>query len=165
MTDLHVIKDRKKFQEDRIPHLREEFDLKQIVVEENTSDYRGVVSLSPIDFSAKCGHHQVSIHGKVYFAYVPHRYIIGLSQIARIVEHFLNITTEVIQEEATKQIVDYFEQKLAPSGVWVVVKAVHECMTARGVRQRNCKTVTSEIRGTFWQQDLRDEVLGLWKLD
>jgi GTP cyclohydrolase I len=164
MVRLKIIKNRKKFQKERVPQIGEEFKLTKVVVEENTFNYQGVVALAPIEFSAKCEHHLVSIHGNVYFAYVPGRYIVGLSQIARIIESFLNVTTEIIQEEVTKKIADYFEKKLQPQGLWIVIKAKHECMTARGVRQRNCLTTTSEIRGVFWQQDLRQEVMSLWKL-
>lgn len=165
LPPLEIIKDRKEFQKNRVPQLAEEFKLKKVVVEENTCEYNGVVAIAPIDFSTKCAHHDVAIIGKVFFAYIPGQYIIGLSQIPRIIEHFLNITQEIIQEEATKNLADYFEQ-LKPLGLWIVVKARHECMCSRGVRQRNALTTTSDMRGVFHTDvALRNETLNLWKLE
>lgn len=162
---LEIIEDRKEFQKNRVPQLAEEFELKKVVVEKNTCNYPGVVAIEPIDFSAKCEHHVVGIHGKAFFAYLPGPYLIGLSQVARIIEAFLNVTQEIIQEEATLEIVNYFEQILKPKGLWLVIKARHECMSARGVRQRNSLTTTSVMRGVFHTDHaLRDEVFKLWSL-
>jgi len=118
-----------------------------------------------MDFSAKCEHHLVSINGKVFFAYIPIKYLIGLSQVARVMEYYMNVSQEIIQEEATKEIADMLNEILKPEGLWVVVKAKHECMSARGVRQRNTLTTTSELRGVFHTDvALRNETLKLWEL-
>ena len=162
---IEVIDDRKKFQETRIPQIAGEFDLKKVVVEPNNIRYGGVVAIGPLDWSAKCGHHGVGIHGEAYFAYIPDKKIIGLSMSARILEYFANVTKEILQEEVNMQIVDFYYKTIKPKGVWLVMKAVHECMTARGVKQRNALTTTSDMRGVFHKDSaLRDEVLKLWKL-
>jgi len=49
----------------------------------------------------------------------------------------------------TAQIADCITQVLRPRGVGVVVDAVHECMTTRGVHKRGVSMVTSRMTGTF----------------
>jgi GTP cyclohydrolase I len=160
-----VIENRQEFQNNRVPQICEEFDLKKVVVEPNRFNYDGVITIAPIEFSAKCGHHLVGIHGKAYFAYIPDKQIIGLSMSARIIEYFLNVTKEILQEEANKQIVDFFQEKLKPKGVWLILNATHECMSARGVRQRSSRTSTSDMRGVFHTDfALRDETKYLWEI-
>lgn len=168
MTDkipLKVIKDRSKFSKQRVKQIPNEFKLKRIVVEENKIKYRGIITLNPIEFSSKCEHHQVGIHGEIYFAYVPNEYLVGLSHIAKICEKFLNVSNGILQEEATKRIVEYFYNKIKPAGVWVVIKAKHECMSARGVKQRSTFTKTSWLEGSFqFNERLMNETIQLWKL-
>jgi len=161
---IQIIEDRKEFQKNRVPQIAEEFELKKVVVERNTCGYTGIVAIAPIDFSTKCEHHTVGIHGKVYFAYMPGQYLVGLSQVARIVESFLNVTQEIIQEEATVKIAQFFQKVLKPRGLWIVIKAKHECMSARGVRQRNSLTTTSVILGEFEDASIRAETIKLWEL-
>ena len=161
---IKIIKDRKEFQNNRVPEIGKEFELEKIVVEENKY-YDGVVAIEPLDFSAKCIHHLVAISGKAYFAYMPDKYVIGLSQTSRILEYFLNVTKEIIQEEANTEIVNFFDEMLKPKGVWLVLKAKHDCMCSRGVRQRNARTTTSVMRGIFHtDQALRNETIQLWRL-
>jgi len=161
---FEVIEDRREFQKNRVPQIKEEFTLKKIVIEENKMNYNGIVAIAPIDFSAKCEHHLVSIHGKCWFAYIPNKKLIGLSQVARIIEYYLNVTEEIIQEEATKVLADVFEKVLEPQGLWLIIKARHECMSSRGIRQRNALTATAEIRGRFKIPAVRDETKFLWGL-
>ena len=46
------------------------------------------------------------------------------------------------------------EDVLKPRGVGVVVDAVHECMTTRGVHKRGVSMITSQMLGTF-REDAR----------
>ena len=163
-SKLNVVNDVKKFQKKRVKEIPKEFKHNRVTCFPNKEKYNGIVLLEPIDFSAKCEHHLVSIHGRVYIAYQPSDILIGLSQIARIVETFLNPTIETIQERATKQICDKIDNLLQPQGVMVIIKAEHECMTMRGVKQRNCRTTTSEVRGVFHEQNIKSEVFELIKL-
>ena len=159
-----MITNRDEFQKNRVPQIAEEFELKKVVVEPNTIKYDGVVAIGPLEFSAKCGHHGVGIHGEAYFAYIPDKKIIGLSMSARILEHYVNVTKEILQEEVNKQVVEFYVEAIKPLGVWLVMKAVHECMTARGVKQRRALTTTSDMYGVFHKDSaLREEVLKLWK--
>jgi len=164
IPQIEIIKDRREFQNKRVPELKEEFKLEKIVVEENSFEYDGIITIEPIEFSVKCEHHIIGISGKVFFAYMPDKLVLGLSQAPRIIEYFLNITEEIIQEEVTKKIADFFEKAIKPKGLWIVIKARHDCMCARGVRQRNARATTSVIRGLFHEFDVRDETKFLWGL-
>jgi len=54
-----------------------------------------------------------------------------------------------VQEKLTAQIATCITEVLKPRGVGVVVSAVHECMTTRGVHKRNVSMVTSRMTGVF----------------
>jgi GTP cyclohydrolase I len=77
--------------------------------------------------------------------YLPGERILGLSKLARLVEHVA--TVPQVQERMTKQIADTLNAELAPRGVGVVIEAEHSCMTLRGIRARGSSTVTSTLTG------------------
>jgi len=72
---------------------------------------------------------------------------VGLSKLARLVEHFA--ARPQVQERLTKQIADCLAERLHPRGVGVVLEAEHACMTLRGVRALGASTVTSALLGTM----------------
>jgi GTP cyclohydrolase I len=161
---IELIKDVKEFQNKRIPELEDEFKLKKVVLmpNENIND---VQFARGIEFSCKCEHHLVGIKGKVWFAYLPDEYLIGISQVARVIEYLANVTVETIQERLAKQIADYLEKILKPKALWIIIEAEHFCATQRGVRQRNMKWGSSAIRGQFKDDNaLRNEVVNIWNL-
>jgi len=158
---VKVIENVEEYSKLRRRQLKEEFNLRPIVCFPNKFEYEGIVILKDMDFSTKCKHHGVSIEGRIHIAYIPNKTIIGLSQIPRLIEYYLNPTTEIIQEEVTKLIADKFEEILHPQGVFVILQANHDCMRQRGVKQRNAVCITSEIRGVFRDLDARLEVLRL----
>lgn len=161
---LKIIKNVKEFQNNRVPQLYEEFEMKKLVVMPNEG-IEDVQMARGIEFSAKCEHHTVGIKGKVWFAYLPDKYLIGLSQVPRVVEHFANVTVETIQERIAKQVADFLVKKIKPKGVWIIIDAEHFCATQRGVRQRNMRWTSSAIRGDFKKNPtLRLETIQAWQL-
>jgi GTP cyclohydrolase I len=80
-------------------------------------------------------------------AYLPKDRILGLSKLARVVEHFSRALQ--VQERMTQQIGDWLQEQLSPRGVGVVLEAEHMCMRLRGVRAPGTMTVTSALRGTI----------------
>jgi GTP cyclohydrolase I len=77
--------------------------------------------------------------------YLPGERILGLSKLARVVEHFSRRLQ--VQERLTKQIGDWLTEWLAPKGVGVVLEAEHLCMSLRGVEAAGSRTVTSSLHG------------------
>ena len=124
-------------------------------------DYQQMVIVKDIDFFSLCEHHILPFFGKVHVAYIPRRYITGLSKIPRVVDIFSHRLQ--IQERLTLQIKECIQKTLNPLGVMVVVEAQHMCMQMRGVEKQNSLTTTSDFTGVFQQVQTREEFMNLIK--
>ena len=122
-------------------------------------DYRQMVIVKDIDFYSMCEHHMLPFFGKVHVAYIPNKYIVGLSKIPRVVEVFARRLQ--VQERLTTHIKDCINDTLHPLGVMVVVEASHLCMQMRGVQKMNATTTTSDFTGAFTDIKTREEFLNL----
>ena len=122
-------------------------------------DYRQMVIVKDIDFYSMCEHHMLPFFGKVHVAYIPNRYIVGLSKIPRVVEVFARRLQ--VQERLTTQIKDCINDTIHPLGVMVVVEASHLCMQMRGVQKMTATTTTSDFTGAFTDIKTREEFLNL----
>ncbi len=114
---------------------------------EETDGYDEMVVLKDIYFASHCEHHMAPIIGKVHIAYLPHRRVVGISKLARLVEIFARRLQ--IQEKMTSQIANKLNEVMKPKGVAVVIQAVHECMTTRGIDKPGVNMVTSRMLGAF----------------
>jgi GTP cyclohydrolase I len=94
-----------------------------------------------------CEHHLLPFVGVAHVGYLPGDRILGLSKLARIVEHFS--CRPQVQERLTKQVADWLADRLQPKGVGVIVEARHTCMTQRGVLASESDAVTSTLLGTL----------------
>lgn len=120
----------------------------------------GIVCVKGIEFYSCCEHHLVPFYGTVSIAYIPRHAVVGLSKFARLVECYARRLQ--VQERLTKQIADDILRYLNPLGVMVVVEAEHMCMTMRGVQKPGTKTVTSRVKGVFFEDSTaRAEALQL----
>jgi len=124
-------------------------------------DYKQMVIVKDIDFFSLCEHHMLPFFGKVHVAYIPRKYITGLSKIPRVVDIFARRLQ--IQERMTLQIKECIQQTLNPLGVMVVIEAQHMCMQMRGVEKQNSLTTTSDFTGSFQQAKTREEFMTLIK--
>ena len=124
-------------------------------------DYKQMVIVKDIDFFSLCEHHMLPFFGKVHVAYIPRKYITGLSKIPRVVDIFARRLQ--IQERMTLQIKECIQQTLNPLGVMVVIEAQHMCMQMRGVEKQNSLTTTSDFTGSFQQAKTREEFMNLIK--
>lgn len=114
---------------------------------EEVEGYDEMVLLKGIDFISHCEHHMVPIIGKAHVAYLPKKRVIGISKLARVVDVFAHRLQ--IQEKMTAQIANTINEVLQPRGVAVVIEAVHECMTTRGVGKKDISMLTSTLLGEF----------------
>jgi GTP cyclohydrolase I len=85
--------------------------------------------------------------GVAHVGYLPRERILGLSKLARLVEHFA--AQPQTQERLTMQVAKCLDANLRPRGVGVVLEAEHTCMTQRGIRAFGATTVTSALLGTL----------------
>lgn len=93
-------------------------------------------------------------------AYVPRGRVVGISKLARVVQAFARRLQ--IQEKLTAQIANTIDAELKPKGVGVVIKAVHHCMTTRGIHKPDSSLVTSRMLGCFRDDaELRRQFLGM----
>lgn len=114
---------------------------------EETAGYEEMVILRAIPFESHCEHHLAPIVGKAWVAYVPSGKVVGLSKLARVVDAYARRLQ--IQERLTSEIAGAVQQVLQPQGVGVVIKAVHHCMSTRGVHKVGSEMVTSCMLGCF----------------
>jgi GTP cyclohydrolase IA len=114
---------------------------------EETDGYDEMVVLRDIRIESFCEHHLAPIIGKVHIAYLPHKRVVGISKLVRVVEAYAKRLQ--IQEKLTAQIANTIDEVLRPSGVAVVIEATHQCMTTRGVHKTGVSMVTSRMLGAF----------------
>jgi GTP cyclohydrolase IA len=110
-------------------------------------EYDEMVIVRDIEFYSMCEHHLLPFIGRAHVAYMPHNWVIGLSKIPRIVDMFARRLQ--VQERMTRQIADLVMELIHPSGVAVVVEAIHLCSMIRGVQKHDARMTTSTMLGTF----------------
>ena len=127
---------------------------------EETDGYDEIVLLRDIRVESHCEHHMAPIIGRAHVAYLPHRRVVGISKLARVVEAYAKRLQ--IQEKLTAQIANTINEVLQPRGVAVIIDAAHECMTTRGVHKPGVSMVTSRMLGAFRDDpNTRRELLSL----
>lgn len=125
----------------------------------NDEHYTAMVIEKDIPFYSMCSHHFVPFYGHAHVAYIPNEKIIGLSKMPRIVDFYAR--RPQLQERLTEQVAGFLSDKLSPQGVMVVVEARHLCVEMRGIKKPGAMTVTSAIRGIFFNRPVREEFLDL----
>ncbi len=114
---------------------------------EEVDGYDELIVLRDITFESHCEHHMAPIIGVAHVGYLPDKKIVGISKLARVVETFARRLQ--VQEKLTAQIAQCIESVLKPKGVGVVIDAVHQCMTTRGIHKSGVSMVTSQMLGSF----------------
>jgi GTP cyclohydrolase I len=113
----------------------------------NDERYDELVLARSIPVHSLCQHHLLPFTGVAHVGYLPGDRILGLSKLARVVEHFARDLQ--VQERLTQQVADWLLEHLRPKGVGVVIEAEHLCMSLRGVQATGARTVTSALHGVL----------------
>ena len=113
----------------------------------NDEAYDELVLARALPVRSVCEHHLLPFVGVAHVGYLPGNRILGLSKLARVVEHFAR--RPQVQERLTRQVADWLDDHLRPVGVGVVVEAEHTCMTLRGVHATGSHTITSTLLGSL----------------
>ena len=123
-------------------------------------DHSQIVLLDRIRFTSLCEHHILPFQGEAAVAYIPDGQVVGISKLARIVECYAHRLQ--VQERLTDQIADAVAKHVQTKGVAVIMRAHHECMGCRGVRQPGARMTTSALRGAFMDKpEARAELMAL----
>jgi len=119
----------------------------QLTTFPNDDGYDELVLARAIPFRTLCEHHMLLFSGVAHVGYLPGERILGLSKLARLVEHFA--ARPQTQERLTMQVARCLDANLRPRGAGVVLEAEHACMTQRGIQAHGSTTVTSALLGVL----------------
>jgi len=127
---------------------------------EDVSGYDDMVILREIDVESHCEHHMAPFLGTAYVAYLPTDKVVGISKLVKVVDIFAKRLQT--QETMTAQIAEAIDNALKPRGSAIMIDAVHQCMTTRGVHHPNVSTITTQFTGEFkTNPSLQDRFLKL----
>jgi GTP cyclohydrolase I len=127
--------------------------------EDVESQSRDMVVVKDIDVFSYCEHHMALMYDmKVAVAYVPNGKVIGLSKIARVAD--MAARRLQLQERIGNDIAEIIAMITQSDAVAVRIEGCHSCMSARGIKKSNAKTVTTTLRGRFKED--RDLQMQLW---
>jgi GTP cyclohydrolase I len=112
-----------------------------------TQETHNMVIARDIELYSLCEHHLLPFFGRAHIGYIAHGRVIGISKLARVVDHFARRLQ--IQERLTEQVAAAIMESVGAEGVGVVVEAQHLCMMMRGVEKQNSMMTTSAVLGSF----------------
>lgn len=99
-----------------------------------------LVVVNKTHFTSLCEHHLLPFSGYVSIGYVPNEKIAGLSKFGRVVDTFAHRLQ--LQEKLTKEIFDFLKEVLQPKELFVRIIGEHDCISCRGVNQKDSNTIT-----------------------
>lgn len=97
-----------------------------------------------IPVTSVCAHHMLPFSGTAAVAYLPGKWLMGLSKLSRIVDFFA--ARLQVQERLGSQIADYLIRVAGARHAFVLIDAEHQCMACRGVKKPGVRTITSSVR-------------------
>lgn len=111
-----------------------------------------------------CPHHLLPVDYNMAIAYIPKKgaRVLGLSKLSRLAE--ILARRPVLQEQLVADITDSLLSMEGCAGAACYAEGMHFCMAMRGAHQPNARTITSSMRGVFYDDDgARQEFLSLAK--
>lgn len=118
--------------------------------EQPESESEDMVLVKDIEVFSYCEHHMALMYDmKVSVAYIPHGKVLGLSKIARISEMVAKRLQ--LQERIGTDIAYVMSKATGSQDVAVIIEGCHSCMTARGIKSKGAKTVTTTLNGKFME--------------
>lgn len=129
----------------------------------NDHNYSQMILSDMIHFNSMCSHHFLPFTGNAWVLYVPDQKLIGLSKFTRLVTW--HAARPQLQEQLTHDVINDLICIAEPKAAMVVMRAVHQCMSCRGVKQHGgAGMVTSAIYGEFENAAVRAEAMSLINL-
>lgn len=119
-----------------------------------------IILLKNIEFHSSCEHHMLPFSGKAHVAYIPDKWIIGVSKLARVLDVYARRLQ--IQENIGEQVTSALMNHLKPKGAACIIEAQHLCMKCRGVNKQESVMITSSLKGAFMDKPAaRQELMQL----
>lgn len=134
----------------------------KIALFDNKYSYKEMLVEKDITLYSNCEHHFVPIFGRAHIAYKSNGKVIGLSKLNRIVQYYSQ--RPQVQERLTNQIGAELQEILGTKDVAVVIDAEHLCVSSRGIKDTNSKTLTAFYGGSFKKAETKNEFLDYLKL-
>ena len=121
---------------------------KSFELEQPVDSSEKIVVMKDIEFFSYCEHHMALMYDmNATVAYIPKGKVIGLSKIARICDMVGRRLQ--LQERIGQDIADIMTEITGSEDVAVLIEGKHSCVNARGIKEKNTKTSTVELRGEF----------------
>jgi GTP cyclohydrolase IA len=98
-----------------------------------------------------CEHHLLPIIMSITIAYVPDKFILGLSKVSRIAGYFSRRWQN--QERTAHLIAEFIEHVVHPLGVAVLINGKHICAMGRGVRDTTSVMKVNVMHGVFQKDE------------
>ncbi len=114
---------------------------------DGVSYYDELVVIKDIEFVSLCEHHFLPFIGVCHIGYLPGNKVLGLSKFARLIDW--RARRPQIQERLTIEILKDINEIVKPLAAGVVISALHTCMSIRGVKKTEARTVTSALSGVL----------------
>lgn len=130
---------------------------------DNKYQYSRMLVERNITVKSYCEHHFQPILGRCHVGYISNGKVIGLSKINRLVDYYAR--RPQVQERLTRQILEGLQDALGTKDVIVVVDAIHQCVTNRGIQDQHSSTLTIDYSGRFEKNSVRQEFMELLKQD
>jgi GTP cyclohydrolase I len=135
-------------------------DFTDFALSKNKRNYNQIIVMDNIHFVSVCAHHFLPFVGRAWVLYLPKEYFVGASKPARCIEHYA--ARPQLQEDLCHDVINQFNKIVQPHGVMVVMRAIHGCMSCRGVRQNNgAGMMSSAVSGAFEKDGTKQEGLKL----
>jgi GTP cyclohydrolase I len=120
-----------------------------------------IILFDNIPYVSLCSHHFLPFSGRAWLLYIPDKQLIGSSKSSRLISYFGG--KPQLQERLGMEVINYFCKEIEPKGVMLVMRAIHGCMSCRGVKTGMQAGMTTSItRGSFRDfPETRSEAMGL----
>lgn len=114
----------------------------------NEKGFDEIIMLDNIPFTSLCSHHFLPFSGVANLLYIPNQLLIGASKSARLINFFAQ--KPQLQENLGIEVMNTFESVIKPKGCMLYLRAIHNCMSCRGVKTgMNAGMTTCITRGVF----------------
>lgn len=150
-TPLHVAR---AWRDDFLDGYRADFAAILRSREPARSNHGAMVVIDRLDYVSICPHHLLPSRGLAHLAYLPGRWLVGLGQIARLLDACAHRL--VLQEDLARDVARALVDQGGARGAACVLEARHDCLGLRGERRPEATTHTEAFEGAFaTDRDLR----------